>query len=77
VLLVRPQIQLRVSWFAAFLRNKADLAMIQDSGFSEMSSFRTFILLGMLAIAALDLLPLLERRDSGGFQEVHAHHVGV
>ncbi len=46
---------------------------------SKTSSFRTFIPLGMLAVAALDLLPLLERRDSGGFQEVtvHAHHVGV
>jgi hypothetical protein len=29
----------------------------------------------MLAIAALDLLPLLERRNSGSFHQVHGHHV--
>ena len=35
-----------------------------------------FILLGMLAVAASDLLLLLERRDSGGFHEVHVHDGG-
>jgi len=37
-----------------------------------MSSSRMFILLGMLAVAASDLLLLLERRNSGGFHEVYA-----
>lgn len=35
-----------------------------------------FILLGMLAVAASDLLLLLERRDPGVFHEVHAHDGG-
>jgi hypothetical protein len=35
-----------------------------------------FILLGMLAVAASDLLLLLERRDCGGLHEVHAHDGG-
>ena len=38
--------------------------MAKDSGFWEMSSFETFIPLGMLAVAASDLLLLLERLDS-------------
>ena len=41
--------------------------MMQISGFSEMSSSRTFIPRGMLAIAASDLLPLLERRTLKAF----------
>jgi hypothetical protein len=38
-----------------------------------MSFSRMFILLGMLAVAALVLLLLLERWDSGVFHEVHTH----
>ena len=33
-----------------------------------------FILLGMLAVAASDLLLLLERRDCGGLHELHEVH---
>lgn len=35
-----------------------------------------FILLGMLAIAASDLLILPERRNFGGLHEVHEHDDG-
>ena len=41
--------------------------MMQISGFSEMFSSRTFIPRGMLAIAASDLLPLLEHRTLKAF----------